>query len=47
MGIEDILDTPFMLNIVVEVLPQMSESLSSSNYIKDSFLSAYVKEKRY
>ena len=38
MGIEDILDTPFMLNIVVEVLPQINEALSPSNYIKDSFL---------
>ena len=29
MEIEEILDTPFMLNIVVQVLPQMSEILSS------------------
>ena len=37
MEIRDILETPFMMNIVVEVLPQMNEKFSSQNYIKNQF----------
>ena len=29
MEISEILETPFMMNIVVEVLPQMNEKFSS------------------
>ena len=34
MDISEILETPFMMNIVVEVLPQTNEIFSSQNYIK-------------
>ncbi|KAM3137494.1 hypothetical protein pb186bvf_010467 [Paramecium bursaria] len=46
MEISEILETPFMMNIVVEVLPQMNEKFSSQNYIKSQFQQAYVKNKQ-
>ncbi|KAM3133641.1 hypothetical protein pb186bvf_014328 [Paramecium bursaria] len=45
MELTQILETPFMMNIVVEVLPQMNARFSSLNHIKQKFKQTYIKSK--
>ncbi|CAD8138216.1 unnamed protein product [Paramecium pentaurelia] len=45
--IEDLLTTPFMLEIVVQVLPNMTKQSSGSTIIKEIFIQNYIKFKKY
>ncbi|KAM3137410.1 hypothetical protein pb186bvf_010590, partial [Paramecium bursaria] len=46
MGLVEILETPFMMNIVVEVLPQMNNEIAQPNTIKQYFFKNYLKLKQ-
>ncbi|KAM3133404.1 hypothetical protein pb186bvf_014408 [Paramecium bursaria] len=42
MNLQSLLETPYMLNIVVEVLPQMNNQVSQPNSIKQHFIKNYI-----
>ncbi|KAM3129376.1 hypothetical protein pb186bvf_018524 [Paramecium bursaria] len=42
MDLNQLLETPYMLNIVVEVLPQMNNQASQPNSIKQNFIQNYI-----
>ncbi|CAD8111280.1 unnamed protein product [Paramecium sonneborni] len=45
--IEDLLTTPFMLEIVVQVLPNITKRYLGSTAVKESFIKNYLKLKKY
>lgn len=42
MNLSSLLETPYMLNIVVEVLPQMNNLVSQPGSIKSYFMKNYI-----
>ena len=42
MNLYSLLETPYMLNIVVEVLPLMNNLVSQPNGIKGHFIKSYI-----